>query len=149
MCQRLRGSWRFDWWAPAAIGDVDWRSHVPYARREHRVISFANVVNFALPVAAPADAAAPAVHVAAGFIDLGFLAQTLVAWHREKAPAACALRWVGYDASMFVCAKAQVLLHMLTHGAAEDAVLQACTPPCLLSCCPQQLCLMPFQCSSV
>ena len=130
MFQRLRGTLRFDWWAAAAIGAVDWRAHARYVRREHRVIAFANVAQHALPVPPPPSPDEPAVHVMAGFVDLGFLAQTLVKWHRAKAPRACPIFWVGYDPSMYVCAKAQVLLQMLGQGAAEDAVLQARSWPC-------------------
>lgn len=39
------------------------------------------------------------------------------------------LRWVGIEASAFMCAKALVLLEMLKQGAATDSVLQVCTHP--------------------
>lgn len=83
------------------------------------------------------------MHVDVGFVDLGVLAETVLALHKRLsvemnsgssdesgepesvwAQAGFQLRWVGIDASAFCCAKVLVIVEMMMQGAAAESVVQ-------------------------
>lgn len=122
LAQRLRRTDRVAWWRAARVGDVDFSARLPFHDDKEIVANFGNTAQRALPMRAGG------VHVAVGFVDLGVLAETLVARGGELG----GLQWIGYDASAHAVAKTRVVLCMLRRGSADDSIVQVC---CRAACC--------------
>lgn len=115
LMQRLRRTDRVRWWESARIGAVDFSARLPFhAGEKEHIANYGNTPQYALPMHAGG------VHVAVGFVDLGELAETLLARDSDLG----GLRWVGYEASAHAVAKTRVVLCMLRQGAPEDSVVQ-------------------------
>lgn len=93
--------------------------------------SFSDVPQHALPIPALG------MHVAVNFVDLGELAETLIAQQQKASDlqpgevghsSVDMLRWVGVEKSSFCCAKTLVIIQMLRRGADAGHVVQVPSP---------------------
>lgn len=114
-------------------GSVRFMKRSGCSGRSNTLVSFSDVPQHALPL--PSHG----VHVAVNFVDLGVLAETLIAQQQDTnenvsevaavhSKSTGSLKWVGVEQSSFCCAKTLVILQLIRRGADAGNIAQVFTP---------------------
>lgn len=129
-CERNLTAGRLTHLKDVPQGSVRFAKRTGVRGSTNSLMSFSDTCQHALPI--PAHS----MHVGVNFVDLGVLAETLIAHQQlneeetsnthpiDSSSRPDILQWVGIESSSFCCAKTLVIMQMFRRGAAAGNVVQ-------------------------